>query len=315
MTEISDNDFIDKAKKLVEKELINLTLEQKKDVLLRAAHDDSFPHVLWLLDNGIDINTQDKDGWNPLLLAVKMGHVHMAKYLISQGADLDYTLKGRSALMMAASEKNLEMIKLIVKRYESRSTIGVGIVINQSDFYGATLLILLVATNINNQNGSSIPETDEELEILNFLISQGVRINATDKNGFTALMWAAVSNKLKTAQILIKNGAKVNNTKIPGYNDPLPVKYPNPSKMTALMGAALNGHLEMCKLLMGNGANARAKNKDGKMAIMLAGDNQHWEVVKYLEKPSGIQVKYYRFNEDLSDQEKEKLSEMINTKK
>ncbi|CAB4124083.1 ANK domain containing protein [uncultured Caudovirales phage] len=310
MTEI-----IDEAKKLVEDKLINLTLEQKKDVLLRASHDNSLPHVLWLLDNGIDINTQDKEGWTALLLAVKMGYVLIAGYLISQGADLDYTLKGRSALMMAVAEKNLEIVKLIVKKYECRSTIGVGIVINQCDYNGASLPILLIASNVDNQNGSSTTETDEELEILDFLISHGVRVGATDKNGFTALMWAAASNKLKTARILIKNGAKVNNIKIPGYNSPLPVVFPNPSKMTALMGAALNGHLEMCKLLIENGANARAKNKDGKMAIMLAGDNQHWEVVKYLEKLSGIQVKYYRFNEDLSDQEKEKLSEMINTKK
>jgi hypothetical protein len=48
------------------------------------------------------------------------------------------------------------------------------------------------------------------------LIKNGADVNATDKNGTTALMWAAKANHLETIITLIDNGADVDSRDVNG---------------------------------------------------------------------------------------------------
>ena len=73
-------------------------------------------------------------------------------------------------------------------------------------------------------------------EVLRFLLSQGAKVNAPNRDGATALMRAALSNELEPARILLANGASV--------------KCKDNYGRTALMYAAMNGSYDVAQLLL-----------------------------------------------------------------
>ncbi len=56
--------------------------------LIRAAYLEEISMISYLLDQGIDINIQDRDGYNALLIASLYGHENVVSYLIERGADI-----------------------------------------------------------------------------------------------------------------------------------------------------------------------------------------------------------------------------------
>ncbi|CAL1541507.1 unnamed protein product, partial [Lymnaea stagnalis] len=54
---------------------------------------------------------------------------------------------------------------------------------------------------------------------------------------------------------------------------------------TALMIAAENGHINVTKFLFENGEDINIENKNGMTALQLAQKNKHFKIVTLLEKP------------------------------
>jgi len=85
--------------------------------LTAAARRRDVPIMEMLLSRGAKINL-GYEGENALMLAVGLGDIKMAKYLLSKGADPNASegsdLTG-THLMFAAEKGNLEMIKLLVE--------------------------------------------------------------------------------------------------------------------------------------------------------------------------------------------------------
>ena len=79
--------------------------------------------------------------------------------------------------------------------------------------------------NIKNDDGSTslmiCACTGQYSEIVELLISYGADINATDKNGWTALMFASQNGYVESVKILLQYNADVN--------------IQNKDRMTALM--------------------------------------------------------------------------------
>ena|GEM_PF-1677335 len=92
-------------------------------------------------------------------------------------------------------------------------------------------------------------------------IKSGANVNASDRNGRTALMVAARYNlNPETVSTLVNNGADINAGNNKGW--------------TALMFAAWNKSTpEIVSVLLKNGANAAIKNREGKIAIDYASAN------------------------------------------
>ena len=62
--------------------------------LLNAAYTGDTATVQTLLDNGVNVNTQDHDGYTALMWASNKGHTETAKVLLNRGADwLDIEVK------------------------------------------------------------------------------------------------------------------------------------------------------------------------------------------------------------------------------
>ncbi|XP_051999191.1 M-phase phosphoprotein 8 isoform X2 [Xyrauchen texanus] len=84
-------------------------------------------------------------------------------------------------------------------------------------------------------------------DILRLLIKKGVKVNARQKNGTTALMHAADKSFLTTVAILLEAGASVNAQTQAGE--------------TALMKACKRGNADVVRLLLENGADCNIMSK------------------------------------------------------
>jgi len=86
------------------------------------------------------------------------------------------------------------------------------------------------------------------------LIKYWARVNDTLDNGYSMLMYASSFGSYEILDYLLKNGAKVNQTR-------------KTDGMTPLMFAAFKGEPKKVALLLKYGANKRIRDLDGKLAL------------------------------------------------
>ena len=99
-------------------------------------------------------------------------------------------------------------------------------------------------------------------------IEAGVDVNATDQDGYTALMTTASHGDASLMEILIDNGANINHSANDGF--------------TALMYATLSEVKAAIELLINNGANVNAKNNYNQTALIYASSTGNYEIVDLL---------------------------------
>lgn len=89
------------------------------------------------------------------------------------------------------------------------------------------------------------------------LLAAGAKPDVSDRQGTTALMYAANLGYTEIVRSLVEAGANIN----------LPRKRYG---LTALMLAASANHFDIVRLLISKGADVNAKNEDGSTALMAA---------------------------------------------
>ena len=119
------------------------------------------------------------------------------------------------------------------------------------------------------------------VKVVGLLLEKGADVNAKNKGGWTALMWAATgssSRRTEMVKLLIAKGADVNAKDQTGA--------------TALMGSSRQGNLRAVKLLVEKGADVNAKDRGGASALIEASTNGHLDIVKLLlEKGADVNAK------------------------
>jgi hypothetical protein len=121
-----------------------------------------------------------QDDWNPLLYSASVGELEAARYLLSEGADVNFQTQGKvipqlTALHIAARAGNLEMIKLLTPQCDP----------NRQDQWGFTPIHY--ATIARNK------------EIVSYLLSNGASATIESKNKTTAL---DIAKELKFDEIM-----------------------------------------------------------------------------------------------------------------
>ena len=101
------------------------------------------------------------------------------------------------------------------------------------------------------------------------LLDRGVDVNASDKDGVTALMVASFNGHSEAVNLLLSKRADVN-AKTSDYGQ------------TALRLASQHGHIEIVKLLLAAHADINATDKDGKTALYWAVTTNEIDVVREL---------------------------------
>jgi ankyrin repeat protein len=118
--------------------------------------------------------------------------------------------------------------------------------------------------SIAAQNGNSI--------LCEWLINQGVNVNAQNNLGNTALMYAAAKGHIDVCRLLIARGAHVNGENSHYWGE------------TPLMSAAaaLKGHKKVCELLIAHGAHVNAQDNQNQTALMRAASSGHKDICELL---------------------------------
>ena len=171
------------SKEQIIDEINHMSQEEKNKKLWLSVINNQVNLVKLLLDNGAEVDTQDKDHWTPLIYASAYGYNDIVKILIENGADIDskkvYDAYIGSPLITAATNGNEETIKILLKA---------GANINIKNKFGWTALMRA------SEKGFII--------IVKILIENGAKLNEKNKQGFTALDLAHFYNRTKVVELL-----------------------------------------------------------------------------------------------------------------
>lgn len=127
--------------------------------LIAASQHGQLPAVEYLINNGANVNAQDKYGLTALKLASRHGHPPIVEYLINNGANINGQNNGETILIWASKNGHLSIVQCLISK---------GVNVNDRDKYGCTALI----------SASSYGQ----LPVTEYLVSNGVNIN--NKNDY-----------------------------------------------------------------------------------------------------------------------------------
>ena len=128
--------------------------------------------------------------------------------------------------------------------------------VNTVDRTGRTPLMWAVYANNNNPADTRKVDAKRLFYVYALLKAPGIDLNLADKDGFTALHWAAWSGMRLSLTALAHAGVDVNARENAGY--------------TPLMLAAMRGNAETVEALLALGADPTIAREDGSTAASLA---------------------------------------------
>ncbi|EAY14432.1 hypothetical protein TVAG_426250 [Trichomonas vaginalis G3] len=220
------------------------------------------PLCEFFISHGVDINARGRDGTTAFLKAFECDSKTIMEFLISRNADFNISnhYTHQTALHLAVIKNRKDLVEFLISH---------GANINVIDLNGLTPLFYSIQQNNEEikdllmSNGASIDfkpnehgkhaihiaAENDDLEMIQFLLSLGENINIKDKNGATPLHYAALDGCAKTVDFLVSHGADIN---AKDKDDKVPLHY-----------TALRNYRECAKILISHGADLNAKDKDG----------------------------------------------------
>ena len=163
---------------------VSAQTEAQVNAFTKAAKFDDVAEVKSLLKQGVSPNTLDSNGNPMLLLAVKDKSEAVIEVLLAdKRTDVDLSNKyGETPLMMASIQGDLPTVKTLVKQKNA-----------MVDHIGWTPLHYACSKG--------------QLEVAQFLISNGATVDSRSLNGTTPLMMAVQSGNEQLVKLLLDNGA------------------------------------------------------------------------------------------------------------
>ena len=160
-----------------------------EEALIGSASEGFCKSVDILIEEGVDVNVQDKNGNTALIEAAREGHDKCLERLIQRGAKVNAQNKNDSTALMLAvmgadGEGQLECAKALI---------AAGAEMNIKDDYGRTALMLAAG--------------EGHLKCLQILIASGAKLNIKDKFGRTALTYAKIEGHDHCVEALIRASA------------------------------------------------------------------------------------------------------------
>ena len=143
-------------------------------LLHAAARGGSVEVVQYLVQQGASLEATDNDGWTLLHAAARGGSVEVVQYLVQQGASLEATDNDGGTLLHAAAWGG---------------SCGSSAV---SGSAGSQLRSHHQQRRDAPSRGGPVPLVGGSVEVVQYLVQQGASLEATDNDGWTPLLLAAV---------------------------------------------------------------------------------------------------------------------------
>jgi ankyrin repeat protein len=248
-----------------------------------------------LIDNGADVNIQKHEGMTPLHVAIEFSYqvdpMYIIEHLLTHGARLDIEDESGATPVDTAIARNRQLhdrsdvVALLLRKIPNKT-------IHQAAYAG-------------------------QWERIDSLLKSGTYVDKRDREGCTALYYAAWGNKLQVAGRLINKGADVNAKNKKGLallhdlaigyvvEDIRPIHHIQPEEYrnmiklllakgtnvniqgdyqewTALHGAARNGDMAMVNLLITHDADFNARDGFGNTPLHYFVESGHRNIVQKL---------------------------------
>ncbi|MBP5427580.1 MAG: ankyrin repeat domain-containing protein [Clostridiales bacterium] len=243
--------------------------------LILACYMNDIVMVEYLLYNKANACICNEEGLTPLMWACKHNNLNLVRILINAGAytTINAISKNSStALMIAGKYGSAELVKYLVENGADVNLIEefeLGIMKVLKGFYPGELVGHTVLRCMFERN---------DINMINYLLNKGARLDSRDSLGCTELMQACLKNDTVMANSLIDLNANVNAENIFGDT---PLKY-----------ACDNNNMELVNYLVETGADINQKNLTEETVLMSVCEQGNSNLAKYLiEKGANINLK------------------------
>jgi ankyrin repeat protein len=277
---------------------VNIASTSGRTPLHVAAQHQNYEAVKMLLDAGAAVNAEATDRFTPLHVVasatpVKRSCATVVELLLQRGAVANArAAKGLTPLLMTASNRNVAVVRELLKRpevdvndVESESFISVlhYTVAGPSNSERAQILALLLEQqrlDVNCVTRAGLTALHVAAkgnhEAIEPLIRRGADVFAVTANGQSALHRAAQADDHQSVYVLLQFGAALEGRASDGA--------------TALLFAAQHGALRTMQLLLAHGADIKVVEYVGFNAVLLAAANGQLGMVKFLvqQYPLGL---------------------------
>nr|CAB3258919.1 kinase D-interacting substrate of 220 kDa-like [Phallusia mammillata] len=248
--------------------------------LIAASRCGHYEIVKLLVEKRSNIELADKNGWTSLVWASYKGHTAVVQFLLEEGANVHVTVNyNMTSLLWAAGRGFDGVVEMLCEK---------GAKVNHTDKFGNTSLLWAARQgsvksvrcllrkhadpNIVGGNGSNCLLSalkGKHLDCVETLLdNMKLNVNQTDRDGHTALSFAAKLGEEDVIRLLLDRGAFLNLADHHGD--------------TALIKATKHGHQNCVKILLSKFADVDLKGKDGKTALHFACEMGNMTIVKEL---------------------------------
>ena len=197
-------------------EKVNINVENpidKKTPLHQVCEFGNLYYAKTLIENGANINTQDNFGNTPLHSASYYCRSEIVKLLIDKGSELKTNLEGESPLEIVNSSPDIpekqDTLSVLL------SKIGFQMCLEKLNNQNDLISLLTKQQTLIELYGSILlfnAITNNQIDLVKFLLMHGVDPNAKDTTGFAPLHQASFDNRPRIVEILLKNNADINST-------------------------------------------------------------------------------------------------------
>ena len=215
LANIIENDNIEKAILMINSGInLNDSNSQGQTPLMIAAKKEYNDIMELLVKNGANVNLTDDSGKTAIYYAVANNKLRSMEFLLKNGVDLHKSYENKKSLLMLAIENHYDKIvsELLKQKIDIKSKDEN---LNSAIFYAAkvknkelvsTLLKLGESVNTTNMLGESLlinSIKNDNYDLSNYFIDNGVNLFKVDKENKTALSYILEKEKLSNEHYVL----------------------------------------------------------------------------------------------------------------
>ena len=238
---------------------------------------------------------------SPLLEAVEHGDRAAAVSLLASGADPNVPgPDGTTAIMYAASNDDLELVRALIKagaNVKLKNQFGTSALTEAAIVGSAPIIDALLKAGADPNTKNPEGETalmavarSGKVEAARLLLEARADVNAREEwGGQTAVMWAAAQSQAEMIKLLASNGADLNARGVIRQWERKVITEPRPKDMnkggfTPLLYAAREGCVDCARYLVEAGADPNLEDPERITPLNMALLNLHFEFAAYMIK-------------------------------